>query len=308
MSGKSTSSVKDPLWKLEAFVPPGAVDDFEDALSTCAVAVSRFEDAGGDTDNWRVEALFDVAPNPCRFDDLLQNLTRELRFDSTPVVVTEVPDQDWVGQSLEGLAPVRAGRYFIGGRHNAAAAPAHAISVLIEAGQAFGTGHHETTHGCLLALVRIGRLVGRPRRILDLGCGTGVLAIAAAKTWQRPVVASDIDPIATRITQENARANSVEELVHSVTAIGLEHEDIRCRGPYDVILANILAGPLRSLAPSIARQTAPRGFVVLSGLLASQERAVVSAFRNQGLRYLKRQVLNNWVTLVLRDRRRFRVS
>jgi ribosomal protein L11 methyltransferase len=289
------------LWKLEVVLSKELIDLVEEALAENALAVSRYEIADGAT--WRVEALFPEAPDPQPINALLGSIAPE--GFSTEVTISQVPDQDWVGQSLKDLEPVQAGRYFISGRHNADTAPQNAIQILVEAGQAFGTGHHETTRGCLLALQRIGRR-RRPQKPLDLGCGTGVLAIAMAKTWQKPVIASDIDPIAARITVENAEINGAAKLVHAITADGMHHPVLRRNRPYDVIVANILAGPLQSLAPAIARNTAAGGFVILSGLLESQERAVAAAFRAQGLARWHRIALNGWMTLVLRDRRRSR--
>lgn len=289
------------LWKLEVVLPKDLIDLVEDTLAESALAVSRYEIADGAT--WRVEALFPEAPDPQPINILLESLTPESAL--LEVAVSQVPDQDWVGQSLKDLEPVQAGRFFICGRHDADTAPPNAIQILVEAGQAFGTGHHETTRGCLLALQMIGRR-GKPRAPLDLGCGTGVLAIAMAKTWRRPVIASDIDPIAARITAANTEINGAAKLVHAITADGMHHPVLRRNRPYDVIVANILAGPLQSLAPAIARNTAAGGFVVLSGLLESQERAVAAAFRAQGLARWRRIALNGWITLILRDRRRSR--
>lgn len=304
MTTESPEGTRKVLWKLETIVPTGIVDAFEDALAGDALAISRFEVAKSAQEAWRVEALFNTVPDSRHFEEFLRNLSPESGPTLGPVTIAQVPDQDWIGQSLQGLAPVQAGQYFVYGHHDASKVPPNAIRILIEAGQAFGTGHHETTHGCLLALARIRHFADPPRRILDLGCGTGVLAVAAAKTWRIATMASDIDPIAARVTCENAKLNGVGDLVHTVAATGLNHEDIRKNAPYGLVFANILAGPLRALAPAIARHTGRGGLVVLSGVLASQERSVAAAFRNQGLFRWQRHEQNGWVTLTLRDRRR----
>jgi ribosomal protein L11 methyltransferase len=273
------------------------VDAFENALSETALSVSRFEVANGR--NWQINALFDETPDPSPFNALLSKLTQE-QLDQTPrVAVSRVPDQDWIAKSLDGLEPVHAGRYFVCGRHHANATPPNAVQIPVEAGAAFGTGHHETTRGCLLALQLVNRLVG-PRSPLDLGCGTGVLAIAMAKTWRVRTLASDIDPIAVQVASINAKINGVGELVRTVTSSGLNHGLLRKHGPYDIITANILAGPLRALAPDIKSVSASGGFVALSGLLKSQVQSVAAAFQNQGLFRWRRIELNGWTTLIVR--------
>ncbi len=184
--------------------------------------------------------------------------------------------------------------------HDADKVPAGAIGLRIEAAQAFGTGHHATTRGCLLAL---DDLLKRRRfeRVLDLGCGTGVLAIAAAKVLRRPVTASDIDPVAVRITRENARLNRAR--VTAVAATGLDHPALSRAGPYDLIMANILAEPLKDLAPAVARALSPGGLAILSGILESQAESVRAAYLAAGLRSQRRLTLSGWATLTVQKRR-----
>jgi ribosomal protein L11 methyltransferase len=216
------------------------------------------------------------------------------------VNVAPLPDQDWIGQSQEGLPPVRAGRFFVYGAHDAGALPAGLITIRIEAGLAFGTGHHETTALCLRALSEIHKSRHAEKlRILDLGCGTGVLAIAAAKLWRMPVLATDIDPVAIEVARENAHANEVVPLVQAVTADGMTHPAIRTRGPFDLVCANILAGPLTKLAPDVSAALAPRGIAILSGLLRNQENLVLSFYRAQGLVFRRAFRDGPWSALVL---------
>jgi len=219
-----------------------------------------------------VEALYDAPPDA----EFLTRLTGHA------VIVEPLPDQDWIRLSQEGLPPVRAGRFFVYGAHDAGEVPPGVIAIRIEAGLAFGTGHHETTALCLKALSDIAR--GRPRRrVLDLGCGTGVLAIAASKLWHRTVLATDIDAVAVEVARENARTNETGPLIQTAVADGLTHPAIRSRAPFDLICANILAGPLTTLAPGLCAAAARRGIVVLSGLLRNQEGQVLSFYRPHGL-------------------------
>ncbi|WP_119268282.1 50S ribosomal protein L11 methyltransferase [Taklimakanibacter deserti] len=211
--------------------------------------------------------------------------------------VTALPDVDWVRRSLEGLGPVAAGRFYLYGSHDRARRRSGGISLEIDAGTAFGTGHHATTSGCLLAFDSLLKRTA-PRRVLDLGCGTGVLALAAAKALCRPVLASDIDPIAVTVTRDNARNNGASAFVGAVLAPGLKHRRIADRAPYDLIFANILARPLIALAGDLALSLAPGGTLILSGLTRDQEQGVRAAYRNRGLLPASPLRIGNWSTLV----------
>lgn len=235
-----------------------------------------------------VEALYSEMP-----DGALMS-----RLAGREVHVSLLPDTDWIKLSQEGLPPVRAGRFFIYGAHDEGEVPKGVVPIRIEAGMAFGTGHHETTSLCLAALSDFAKR-RRFTNVLDLGCGTGLLAIGAAKLWRQRVTASDIDPTAIEVTLQNARANGEAPLVHAVVADGLTSPALAERAPYDLILANILAEPLTRLAPSIARSLAPNGVAVLSGLLRWQENMVLSFYRAAGLtlRHIRRD--GPWSALVL---------
>jgi len=239
-------------------------------------------------DEAEVEALYAQMPD----GDLLSKLAgHEVR-------VILLPDADWIKLSQEGLPPVRAGRFFVYGAHDKGKVPPGVIPLRIEAGMAFGTGHHETTALCLGVL---GDLAKRRRfaNMLDLGCGTGLLAIGAAKLWRRGVLASDIDPVAVEITRENAAINVEAPWVRAVVADGLTNPAIARRAPFDLIVANILAGPLTRLAPAIARALAPGGVLVLSGLMHWHANLVVAFYRPHGLilRAVRRD--GSWSALVL---------
>jgi ribosomal protein L11 methyltransferase len=235
-----------------------------------------------------VEALYTEPPDGAFLSALVG---REVR-------VEPLPDQDWIKLSQEGLPPVRAGRFFVYGAHDAGVVPHGVIPIRIEAGMAFGTGHHETTALCLAALSDLAKR-RRFANVLDLGCGTGLLAIGAAKLWRKRVIASDIDHVAVEVTRENARANGEGPLVRAVTADGLVSPVLAAGAPYDLIVANILAGPLTLLAPQIAHAVAPRGILVLSGLLRWQENLVLGFYRPHGLILRKTHRDGPWSALVL---------
>lgn len=211
--------------------------------------------------------------------------------------VAPMVQQDWVRQSLEGLAPVTAGRFFLHGSHDRHRRRAGGISLEIDAGLAFGTGHHGTTEGCLLALDAILRR-RMPQSILDVGCGTGVLAIAASKATGRKALASDIDPEAVRVTIANATLNGVKPQIESFVAAGLSHPRLAAGGPHDLIFANILARPLVALATGLARALAPGGDLILSGLTLDQMRWIEAAYVSRGLALSCRITRGNWATLV----------
>jgi ribosomal protein L11 methyltransferase len=207
--------------------------------------------------------------------------------------------KDWVKATLEDLVPVRAGRFVVHGRHDRIKVPANKLGIEIEAAMAFGTGHHGTTRGCLLALDMLARRSRRPRHILDLGTGSGVLAIAAAKLFRVPVLATDIDPRAVMNARANARQNGVGALVTVVHAGDLRAPELIKRAPFDLAMANILLRPLQKLAAPVARQLMPNARMVLSGILAAQQNAALAAYRSQGLVLERSFALDGWVTPVM---------
>ncbi|PAP95502.1 50S ribosomal protein L11 methyltransferase [Mesorhizobium wenxiniae] len=236
----------------------------------------------------------DVDAVEARVKDILAGLTL-----SMPIRREPVPDIDWVTRSLEGLKPVRAGRFFVHGAHDRRKRHSGELAIEIEAGLAFGTGHHGTTAGCLEMLEQVVRRE-RPRNALDLGTGSAVLAIALAKLANIPVLATDIDPVAITVAAANARLNHVKALVETVTAPGFHHPIFAARGPFDLVVANILARPLMRLAPEMAKHITLGGSIVLSGILDRQRDAVVSAYVGQQFRHVRTLHREGWVTIHLK--------
>lgn len=256
------------------------------------MTVSWFETEAG----WTVDSWF-FADDPGEVEAAVRDVLGADGF-GLPIEVFETPDLDWVKLSLEGLKPVVAGRFVVHGSHDRDRLPAGAIGIEIEANQAFGTGHHPTTWGCLVALSRLLTL-RRYRSVLDLGTGSAVLAIAVAKLAHTPVIASDNDILSVEIAAENAALNGVGRLVYPVHAEGLSDPDLT-GNRYDLVVANILAGPLITLAPAIRRETVPGASVVLSGILNHQAAAVLAQYRACG--FVRETVIRKaeWSTLVLR--------
>lgn len=244
---------------------------------------------------WSVEVYFAEAPDEEEIRGLIEAASDA--ETAARAEFAEIAREDWVQKSLAGLEPVRAGRVLVHGSHDRGRLRVNDVGVEIEAALAFGTGHHGTTLGCLRALDRILKR-RRPRRVLDVGTGTGVLAIAAAKLLRQPVASGDIDPVAVETARANARANGAGIWVRPVVATGLRHGAMA--GKYDLIFANILAKPLRLLAPAVARAAGPRADLVLSGLLAHDVAGVLSAYRAQGFSLAERRDIDGWATIVLR--------
>jgi ribosomal protein L11 methyltransferase len=267
-------------------------DALADHFDTAAVAA--FEDADG---GWSVEAHFAEPPDEARLRDIVSQSGGEEA--GRTLIFATIGARDWTAASLAGLHPVEAGRFVVHGAHDRQRIAPNRLGIEIEAALAFGTGHHGTTRGCLLALDRILKS-HRPRRILDIGTGTGVLAIAAARALRRRVLASDIDREAVAVARANARANHAGCRVLVVQARGLTARAFQEAAPFDLVLANILLNPLRSFARPMAQLLAPHARVVVSGLLPDQANAALAAYHAQGLRLDAKLTLEGWITLQLR--------
>jgi ribosomal protein L11 methyltransferase len=277
----------------DAPVAQRIADFLTELLDPNQTAVGTFE---GPRDNWTVEISFGVIPD--------QDTVRELvaraggSAAARTLIFETLADRDWVGASLAGLRPVEAGRFVVHGSHDRHRVAPSRVAIEIEAARAFGTGHHGTTRGCLLALDRILK-AHRPRRVLDLGTGTGLLAIAAVKALHARVLASDIDLVAVRVAQANARSNAVGHRIEVFRATGVDARRFGRCAPFDLVFANILLKPLQRLARPLSMLLAPNARVILSGLLPSQANAALAAYAAQGLRLERRLTLDGWVTLVL---------
>jgi len=271
-------------------------DALGESLDPEAAAITTFE---APDQSWTLALHFRQPPNETAVRALIgavagEAAARMLAFETLAAT-------DWVRESLAGLTPVNAGRFVVHGAHDRARIGANRIGIEIAAGLAFGTGHHGTTRGCLMALdLIVKRHSSRRMAVLDIGTGSGVLAIAAAKALRAPVLASDIDPRAAGIARENARLNRVGHLVTVVRADGLGAHKLRMRAPYSIVLANILLEPLRRMATPLARLLAPNGRVVLSGLLDAQAATALAAYRARGLVLERCIPLEGWTTLLLR--------
>lgn len=276
-----------------------ALDAFSDALeedtdAPDAVSLAKDDSAADDEKTgWTLEAYFTDQPDM----NALNARAAEIAGLGDGALET-VPDKDWVAHALEGLGVVRIGRFVLYGRHDADKLPDEPdlVPIRIDANQAFGTGHHPTTAGCLTLLDRLAGFA--PNSILDLGCGSAVLAIAAAKLWDRDVLAADIDEKSVEIAAENAALNDVGDSVKTLVAVGFDHEDIAAAAPFDFVFANILSGPLCDLAPDMARHVERAGRVMLAGLLKNQEPEVTAVYENAGFRLLNRLDQPEWPVLL----------
>jgi len=271
------------------------VDILTEVFFEGEAAIAAFERPDG---RWDVTLHFADAPDQALVRQLVTNaasadIAGGIAFDT-------VEARDWVKASLEDLVPVPAGRFVVHGQHDRARVAPNKLGIEIEAALAFGTGHHGTTRGCLLLLDHVLK-AWRPRRVLDLGTGTGVLAIAAAKALHEKILASDIDPISVGVAQENARLNMSGHLVQAIPATGFAAPQFAQSGPFDLVLANILANPLRQLATPMSRHLAPSALVILSGLLTHQAASVIAAYRVRGLVPLRHLRIDGWSSLLLRN-------
>ena len=285
-------------WQVALALPSPAVSDsFEAAFDDLAVATTLSEDRAAD--GWRLTAYLVQPPDEAGLAARIAAAAARAGIPAPDFRIEAVRDIDWVGHVHSRSPPVAAGRFFLHGSHFTGAAPPGSIAIRIDAGAAFGAGGHHSTRGCLLALDRLGR-DGECRNALDMGCGSGVLAIAMARMWGCPVLACDSDPVAVAVARDNAAANGVAGHVRIVRSHGFRNAAVRPGAPYDVIAANILARPLARMAPAIARHLAPGGLVVLSGFLGEQAASVTAAYGACGLAPLDPVILDGWHTSVMK--------
>jgi len=254
------------------------------------VGVYEIEDGSG----LREVACYFVEPP----DDLGLALLAKAH-GAKPFVVSELPETDWVAKVRRELTPVVAGRFFVYGSHDADKVPADCQPLLIEAAMAFGTGHHGTTLGCLRALDRLASSGFQGQRVVDIGCGTAVLAMAAACIWPGEVLASDIDAVAVEVAEANVKANQLQGRVRCLEAVGFEHDALKHAAPFDLVFANILKGPLIALAPDMAQYTQAQGKIILSGILNEQADEVAQVYAENGMELAHREEIGEWTTLTL---------
>lgn len=254
------------------------------------VGVFEIEDGSG---RYEVGVYFEERPDETELA-LLAAI-----YGANGFVVSEVPDTDWVAHVRRELQPVEAGRFFVHGTHDVARVPTGCVPLLVEASMAFGTGHHATTKGCLLALDALDHAGLRASHVADIGCGTAVLAMAAARIWPGTVLAADIDAVAVDVADANVRANGLTDRIICLEAAGFDHPRIHRMAPFDLVFANILKSPLIDLAPDMARFIAPGGHAILSGILVSQADEVAACYNQAGFRTLSRNDIGEWSTLVM---------
>jgi len=254
------------------------------------VGVFEVEDGSG---LWEVGGYFTQAPDETGLALLAA------MFAAKPFVVSELPETDWVAHVKRELAPVQAGRFFVYGSHDADQVPAGSVALLIEAAMAFGTGHHGTTLGCLRALDALAGAGFVGQRVADIGCGTAVLAMAAARIWPNPVLASDIDAQAVDVARANVMSNDLQGRVICVEAAGFDAPELNGAAPFDLVFANILKGPLIGLAPDMADSVTKGGYAILSGILNDQADEVIEVYARSGFNLVKRDVIVDWTTLTL---------
>lgn len=270
-------------------------DIISETFDPAETAVAAFEAPDGKI--WAVEVFFREPPDEANVRELVKVAAGEAV--AACLTFQAIEERDWVRTALDGLKPVQAGRFTVHGSHDRDKVAPNAIPIEIEAALAFGTGHHGTTLGCLRAIDRLAK-VRRARRPLDVGTGTGVLAIAAGLRHRVPVLASDIDLVSVIAARENAALNKAKTYVQAIHAAGLKDARFRNGGPYDLVLANILPRPLVGLATDLVRLVAPGGTVVLSGIIPPHANMVISAYRTRGLRLVMREEIEGWVTLTMR--------
>ena len=255
------------------------------------VGVFEIEDGSG---LWEVGVYYTEEPDDVALDILAA------AFGAKPFVISEVPETDWVAKVKRELAPVVAGRFFVYGSHDADKVPDGVESLLIEANMAFGTGHHGTTQGCLRALDRLAEQGVVCTNVADIGCGTAVLAMAAARIWPNPVLASDIDPVVVEVAEANVVANNLDGRVICLEAAGFGHPQLAAAAPYDLVFANILKGPLLDIAPDMAANLCDGGWAILSGLLVEQADEVAAHYAKNGINLVHREDIGEWSALTLR--------
>lgn len=285
------------VWHIRLRTTESATEAFELVLGRFAGAVSS--QARVDDDDWTVEGYADVEPDRHSITTATAALAGDLGIEPPTVRFDLEPTVDWLTHNLEAFPPVSWGRFWVAGTHVAEPPPPGAVPLRIDAGTAFGSGEHPTTGGCLTMIAQHAKARPGIRRVLDLGCGSGILAIAAAKTWRCDVLAADIDPESVRVTRRHADLNGLGHRVDTVIADGYHRAALHRRGPFDLIVANILARPLARLSAGLAANLAPHGSAIVSGLLVRDGPWMAACHRWSGLHVVNRIEIDGWLTLKL---------
>jgi len=284
---------------LPARLGEGAMSRFELIFSEFldSAATSHWRDKDG---NWQIEALFEFIPDADLINQLLLPLYQQEHITAVPILVNTLKKRDWLAENRAAFPPLRIGRFWVHGSHVTTPCPAASLPLLIDAALAFGSGTHPTTEGCLRAIQMIRRT--EPRKILDMGCGSAILAMAAAQLWpSSQLIAADNDPVAIRVAAKNRSLNYIAPArMRLVVSEGLGSPMVNNNAPYDLVLANILARPLKRMAPDLALRLQAASWLVLSGILNTQVLMVVSAYRAQNLRVWNRICIGDWTTIILR--------
>ena len=288
------------LWRVDFRVPKAHRKIFENLLEPYCLALSSFEDEK--SREWKIEGLTSVEPDTIGITKKLEHLANKHGILTPTVIFDLVPPKNWLAENLMDFPPIQIGRYYIYGSHIKPTALGGMIQLELDSGSAFGSGEHATTEGCLRAMEHLARQFDF-KKILDMGCGSGILAMAATKTWRNPVIASDIDDEAIRVTIGNVKKNGLKGLIRATCGMGYSSELVRNNAPYDLILCNILANPLVQMAGDLSRHldsgTNRRQFVILSGLLERDGNRVIAAHRARGLHLYNKININGWIVLVM---------
>lgn len=286
-------------WQISMIVPPDAMPYFERALDgdDAALLASEIE-TGKDKGKWKLEAVWQNKPDAPLLEAALAVAATAAGVEPPDYEIKELAPRNWLKENLISFKPVSIGRYYVYGSHIKEPPPKTKLSLKIDAATAFGSGEHFTTKGCLMAMEDLSR-VFTPKNVLDMGCGSGILGLAAALTFRVPVFATDIDPESVRVTLQNAQNNHLARYITAWVGNGYKPVEIRRHAPYDLVFSNILARPLTLMAKDLAANLAPNGYAVLSGLLNRQENWVLSAHRRVGLQLKKRYRLEGWSALVV---------
>lgn len=288
---------KNNFWRILFDSDPLHAAELGSALEEHVSTVSWFEEK--DPSIWKIEAIMTTEPHLDDFIKLLSPICANLNISMPSMTVEELPDTDWLEATWRSFPPQQIGRYYVYGSHTSPTPPQDSVTLEINAATAFGSGEHETTTGCLLTLDDLAGEGQKFQNPLDMGCGSGILGIAVAKTWNVPVLAADNDPECVRVALHNATLNQCAPLFEAHVSEGFANKNVRDRAPYDLIVANILKAPLIEMAKDLSEALAPKGFVILSGLLNRDREDVVNAYKDQGIRLHSLRTLNDWVALLL---------